>query len=105
MPWASEMDAAGDQADIAKTYENRWFSMVLEGLKMILEVWRGSGVSCWHTGWQKAGWLADGLAGGGWCWLGGWLATGTPGAEGKLFVWGGPEPKFIKKPSDYSPVD
>ena len=31
--------------------------------------------------WMAAGWLADGLAGGGWCCLGGWLATGTPGSE------------------------
>ena len=25
VPRASKMDAAGDQADIAKTYENHWF--------------------------------------------------------------------------------
>ena len=57
--------------------------------------------------WMAAGWLADGLAGGGWGWLGGWLATGTPGAEGTTsgegdaLVWGGPEPPFIKKPTNY----
>ena len=61
--------------------------------------------------WMAAGWLADGLAGGGWGWLGGWLATGTPVAEdmrsggGDASVWGGPEPPFIKKASYYSPVD
>ena len=31
------------------------------------------------SGWlMAAGWLAEGLAG---CWLAGWQATGTPGAE------------------------
>ena len=29
----------------------------LEGCRVILEAWRSSGLSCWHTGWQKAGWL------------------------------------------------
>ena len=27
--------------------------------------------------WMTSGWLAEGLVGGGWCWLGGWLATGA----------------------------
>ena len=68
MPRASKTDAAGNQADIAKTYEYLWFSMVLEGWRVILEAWRSSGLSCWHTGWQLAGWLTDWLvvAGAGW---------------------------------------
>ena len=31
MTRTSEVDAAGDQADMAETYENYWFSMVFEG--------------------------------------------------------------------------
>ena len=38
--WASKMDAAGDQADIAKADENKWFPMVFEGWRVILEAWR-----------------------------------------------------------------
>ena len=72
MTTASKIDAAGDRADIAKTYENSKFSMVLEGWKVILEAWSSSGSSCWHTGWQKASWLEGWLAvaGAGWeaCW-------------------------------------
>ena len=53
--------------------------------------------------WMTAGWLADGRVGGGWCWLGGWRATGTPGAEAmksgegvKPFP-GGPNTPIIKE--------
>ena len=69
MTWASKMNAAGDQADIAKTIENNSLSLVFEVWRVILEAWRSSGLSCWHTGWQLAGWLmgwlvvAGGLAG------------------------------------------
>ena len=62
MPWASKMDAAGNQADIAKTIETLWFLEVLEGCRVIQEAWRSSGERCWHTGWQKAGWLEGWLA-------------------------------------------
>ena len=68
-PGASKMYAAGDLADIAKTHENHCFSMVLKGWRVNLEAWTSSGLSCWHTGLQKVGWL-DG-------WLEGQLATGT----------------------------
>ena len=81
MPRASKMDAAGDKADIAKTIENHWFSLVLEGWRVILEVWRSSGLGFWRTGWHLAGWLEGWLvlAGAGWeaVWVG-WLATRTP---------------------------
>ena len=79
--WAYNMDGADHQADIAKTYENTWFYVALEGWKGILEAWRSPWLSCWHAGWQLAGWLAARPSDGGWCWLGGWLATGTTGAE------------------------
>ena len=42
VPWASKLDAAGDWADITKTYENCWFSKVLEGWRGILEARRAS---------------------------------------------------------------
>jgi hypothetical protein len=47
---ASKIDAAGDQADIAKTYENHRFSMVFEVWGVILEAWRSSEFGFWHTG-------------------------------------------------------
>ena len=61
--------------------------------------------------WMVAGWLAEVQAVGGRCWLGGWLATGTPGAEGhqsgegKPFVWGARTTTFIKKPITIPTVD
>ena len=55
VPWASKIDAAGNQADIAKTNEKQTFSKVLEGWRVILEAWRSSGLSSWHGGRQLAG--------------------------------------------------
>ena len=69
MPEASKPDAAGDQADIANTDENHRLSEVLEGWRMVLESWRGSGLDFWHTGWQLAGLLV------------GWLAVADAGLE------------------------
>ena len=69
------MDAAGNQADIAKTSDSKNgglegdFGSLDELLAELL------------ADWMAAGWLADRLAGGGWCWLIGWLATGASGAE------------------------
>ena len=61
---APKVDAAGDQADIAKTYENLWFFNVLEVWGVILEACRSSGlVSGTLNGRRLAGW------GAGWCWL------------------------------------
>ena len=57
VPWASKVVAGGDQADIAKTIENHWFSMVLEGKRVILEAWRNSGLGFWGSGWHLTGWL------------------------------------------------
>jgi len=68
VPWASKIDTTSDLADIAKTYENLWFLMVLEGWRLTLEAWRSSWLSCWLAGWQLAGWLA------GWLLLAGRLA-------------------------------
>ena len=66
--WTSKIDAAGNQADIAKTIEHHWFSEVLEGWRVILEAWRSSGFCFWYTGWHLAGWLEGRLvvAGAGW---------------------------------------
>ena len=51
---------------------------------MSLEAWMSFGLSCCHTGWQKAGWLEGWLvaAGAGWevVWEAGW-PQGPPGAE------------------------
>ena len=58
------MDAAGDQADIAKTIENYW-SLVFEAWRVILKAWQELWVEL-LAHWMAAGWLADGLAGGGW---------------------------------------
>ena len=54
---ASKIDAAGDQADIAKTIENYWFSMVFEGWGVDSGGLEGSWLSFWGTGWLKGGWL------------------------------------------------
>ena len=62
------MEAAGNQADIAKTYEACWFPFVLEPGEVILEAWRNPGGVFWHTGWQLGGWLT------GWLVLAGRLA-------------------------------
>ena len=43
--------------------------------------------------WMAAGSLVDELAGGGWCWLAGWLATGTTGA----LVSGCPKPDIYQE--------
>ena len=37
MTWASKIDAGGDQADMAKTIENREFSKVLEVWRVFLD--------------------------------------------------------------------
>ena len=57
--------------------------------------------------WMAAGWLAEGLVGGGRCWLGGWLGTGTPGAEDTGFGEGDTARTntFIKKPINITTVD
>ena len=80
MPRAFKIDAAGDQADIAKTYGNLWLSMLSQGWRVILEACRSSGLSCWYTGWQLAGSLTGWqvLAGAGW--EAGW-PQGPPGTE------------------------
>ena len=80
VPWASKIDAAGDKADIAKIIANHVFLWFFETWRVILEAWRSSR-SGLLAHWMASGWLAGGLAGGGWGWLGGWLATGPPGAE------------------------
>ena len=72
MPWASKMDAAGDQADITKAIENHRFSLVFEVWEVILEAWRRSGLSCWRTRWQLAGLLKGWLAVPGAGWEAGW---------------------------------
>ena len=57
VPQASKMDTMSDLADIAKTYDNLWYLMVLEGWRLTLEAWRSSWLSSW---------LADGLVAAGW---------------------------------------
>ncbi len=47
VPRASKMDTTSDLADIAKTYENLRFFVVLEGWRLTLEAWRSSWLSCW----------------------------------------------------------
>ena len=55
VPWASKIDTAGNQADVAKNDENHRFSMVVEVWRVISEARRSSGMGVWHSGWQKAG--------------------------------------------------
>ena len=43
MTWTFKIDAAGDQADMAKTIENSWFSMVFEVGGVIMKAWRALG--------------------------------------------------------------
>ena len=77
------MHAAGHQADIAKTYENRWYLLILEGRRLanahfgrlgellagFLQAWGALGwVAGGAPGWQLAGWLVGCLV------LAGWLA-------------------------------
>ena len=81
MPRASKTDAAGDQADIAKTYEHNWFSMVLAGIRVIWEAWRRSWLNCWHASRQLAGWLTGWLAGAGAGWEAGWEAGWPQGRQ------------------------
>ena len=45
----SKMDAAIDQVDGAKTYEDCCSLVVLGGWRVILEAWRSSWLRCWHT--------------------------------------------------------
>ena len=71
------MDAEGDWADIAKTGGNHLvfigFGRLEVDLGSLEEFWSG-----FLGHWMASGWLADGLAGDGWGWLGDWLATGPP---------------------------
>ena len=58
-------DAAGDPADMARTIENCWFSMLFRSWGVILEAWRISGDTLAGrrlAGW-RAGWWLLGLAG------------------------------------------
>jgi hypothetical protein len=54
---ASKTDAAGDQADIAKTIENCWFSKLFVGWGLDPGGLQGSWLSFWGTVWVKGGWL------------------------------------------------
>ena len=51
------MDADGNRADIAKTIENCWFSIVFEGRGLDSGGLEGSWLRFWTTGWLKGGWL------------------------------------------------
>ena len=53
MIWASKLDAAGDEADIAKTIENCWFSMVFGGWGIDSGGLEGSWLTFWGGGWLK----------------------------------------------------
>ena len=96
------MDAAGHQADIAKTIENHRFSMVLVSWRVILEVWRSSGSSRWHAGWQLAGWLMGWLVVACAGWEAGWpqgtpRSRGTPVGRGLTVCVGGPRSSHLSR--------
>ena len=105
MPLASKMDAASEQADIAKTIENFCFFMVLVGCGDsggLKELWIALLVH-----WMASGWLAGGLAGSGrqWLQLAGRLAghrdpmsSGNQVGGCLAICLGGPEPQIFKKP-------
>ena len=79
MTWACKIDGAGDQADMLKTIENYWFSMIFEGWGVLLEAWRALGwLGFWGTEWLKGGWLE------GWLVMTGvaWMLAGGQGGHG-----------------------
>ena len=59
VPWASKMEATGNQADIAKAYENCWFPCILKPWEVILEAWTDLQVNFSMNGI----WLARGRTG------------------------------------------
>ena len=85
MTWASKIDAAGDQADMAKTIENCWFSVFFEGWAGDSGGLKCSWLSFWGTDWLKGGWLKGCLVVAGVGLDAGW-GVGWP--RGLLALWG-----------------
>ena len=83
MTRASKAYAAGDEADMAKTIENYWFSIVFKGWGGDAGGLEGSWLSFWGTEWVKGGWLEGwlmvaGRLAGGWCGHGDRLSREKP---------------------------
>ena len=68
MPRAPKIQTPSHQADIAKTYENNVFLLILEGWRLDnAHVGSLGELLAWLlAAWMAAGWLVDGLAGAGW---------------------------------------
>ena len=73
----AKIQTPSHQADIAKTYENLRFLLILEGWRLDNAHFGSSWelLSWLLAAWMAAGWLADGLAGAG------WLAGRPPGPQ------------------------
>ena len=67
VPWVTKIQIPSHQADIAKTYENLCFLLILEGWRLDNAHFGSLGeLLAWLlAGWMTAGWLAGGLGVGG----------------------------------------
>jgi hypothetical protein len=110
---ASKIDAAGDQADIAKTIENCWFSMLFEGWGVDSGGLDGTWLSFWGGGWLKGGWLEGWLVVAGAGWDAGWrwgghgdrLSRGKPVRGRDLVTLGGQNQHNYQEGIHLSTVD
>ena len=68
VPLAAEIQTPSHQANIAKTYENHLFLLILAGWRLDnAHVGSFGELLAWLlAAWMAAGWLVDGLAGAGW---------------------------------------
>ena len=68
VPRAAKIQTPSHQADIAKTDENQWFSLILEGWRLDNAHFGSLGelLARRLAAWMAAGWLVDGLPGAGW---------------------------------------
>ena len=68
VPRAPKIQTPSHQADIAKTYENLWFLLILEGWRLDNAHFGSLGeLLAWVlAAWMAAGWLAGGLGAAGW---------------------------------------
>ena len=67
MPRAAKIQIPSHLADIAKTYENLWFLLILAGWRLDNAYFGGLNAGCLDGSLVAGCWLAG-------CWLAGWLA-------------------------------
>ena len=68
MPQAAKIQTPSHQADIAKTYENLLFLLILEGWRLDNAHFGSLGelLAGFLAGWMAAGWLVGGLGAASW---------------------------------------